>query len=115
MSLAQVANRFVEDEGNVYALYEEGWSTVNSFFNKLWNRMQNEQYKFINMDVDGNLSIPPDTSDLHLDKHSTVRETFMLAVHHMILNKKCDLDCLDDATWEYLRKQMLNRGLMYRN
>ena len=111
MSLKQVARRFAEDEGNVYSMYEECLPIVQSFFNKLQSIMKDEEYKFA-----GNITLPlpPTTEDLHTDQHQTLLKIFIIAVQHMILYKKCDLDCLDYSTWEYLRNALRNESLIYR-
>lgn len=106
MSLKQVAQRF-EDEGNVFSMYESCFPIVKSFFGKLLARMQAEEYKFTNIEV---FVLPEDPTDLH----KILLSIFIIAVQHMILTKKCDLDCLDDKTWDYLRAQLRNKGLIYR-
>jgi len=46
MSLDQIANRFVEDEGNVFALYEESFPLVIKFFLELQNMLYVNNLKF---------------------------------------------------------------------
>ena len=106
MSLRAIADRFEEDEGNVFSLYEREWTTVNFFFSKLWIRMKNEGYTFRNTDF----HIPIDPSELH----PSILGAFVIGVRHMITSTKCDLDCIDDKTWEYLRDTMFRNNFIIR-
>lgn len=110
MSLKQIADRFEIDEGNVFSLYEECFPIVKLFFAKLWNKMTSFNIAYRNFDYNDS-SLPTDPSELH----PTLLKTLIIAVQHMILTgKKCDLDCLDEDTWNYLRIMLCNSGLIYR-
>lgn len=112
MSLLYIADRFTEDEGDLFSLYEGCNDTVKLFFNKLKSKMNNEGYTY----VSGDFTLPPDASELHTDKYTTLVQILRIAVRYQILNRKCDLDCIDDTTWEYLRNMMLRSPrLIHRN
>lgn len=115
MSLKEVARRFEDDEGNVFSLYERCWGIVSSFFNKLYKRMKEEQYKFVGIVPESDKD--EDAYILYSDpekNHPTIMGIYVIAMKHMIMYKKCDLDCLDDNTWEYLREKLTQENLIHR-
>ena len=106
MSLRQIADRFAEDEGNYFSLYEQCFPIVVRFFQKLEELMVAEHYKFKGGSP-GELPIDPSNLDR---RHLNI---MILAVKYMIMNGNCDIDCINQDAWKHYRNIFTSNQLIY--